>query len=95
MCFLSIVLCGTRILGHHVLGSCHPFPGRPTRFRVFQDSTELGRTGAHFYLTIGTIETFEEQLKPTASDAEILHTLCCASEFSNIKVTVVTVTVGV
>ena len=50
------------------------------------DSTELGRTAAHFYLTVGTIETFEEHLKPTAGDPEILHTLCCAAEFANIKV---------
>eukprot|EP00966_Prymnesium_polylepis_P087832 2032115-Prymnesium_polylepis.1 len=49
------------------------------------DATELGRTAAHFYLTVGTIETFEEQLRPTASDGDILHTLCCAAEFANIK----------
>ncbi|KAL1514923.1 hypothetical protein AB1Y20_004002 [Prymnesium parvum] len=49
------------------------------------DATDLGRTAAHFYLTVGTIEAFEERLKPTASDGDVLHAVSCAAEFANIK----------
>ena len=50
------------------------------------DATELGRTASHYYLGVKTIEVFDELLRPAANEADILHTLCCASEFSNIKV---------
>ena len=50
------------------------------------DPTELGRTASHFYLSVGTVETFNEMLSPNGNEADILHTLCSASEFSQIKV---------
>ena len=50
------------------------------------DATELGRTASHYYLSVGTIETFDELLSPTGNEADILHTLTCAAEFSQIKV---------
>ena len=50
------------------------------------DATELGRTASHFYLSVGTVETFEEMVAPTSTEADILHALCHAAEFSNIKV---------
>ena len=50
------------------------------------DATELGRTASHYYLSVGTVETFNEMVQPTGTEADILHTLCCAAEFTNIKV---------
>jgi hypothetical protein len=35
---------------------------------------------------VDTVETFNEMLSPTSNEAEILHTLCSAAEFSQIKV---------
>ena len=63
--------------------------GRMIRFHEASgslDPTELGRTSSHFYLSVATVETFNEMLSPTSNEAEILHTLCCAAEFSQIKV---------
>ena len=37
-------------------------------------------------LSVGTVETFNEMLSPNGNEADILHTLCSASEFSQIKV---------
>ena len=50
------------------------------------DPTELGRTASHFYLSVETVEMFNEQNAPTQNESDILHTLCCAAEFSQIKV---------
>jgi hypothetical protein len=50
------------------------------------DPTELGRIASHFYLSVQTIEAFSEQWHERASEADILHTLCSASEFANMKV---------
>lgn len=50
------------------------------------DPTELGRIASHFYLSVQTVEAFSEQWHERASEADILHTLCSASEFANMKV---------
>ena len=50
------------------------------------DATELGRTASHFYLSVGTIETFDEMMGMQNSEADILHMFAHAAEFSNIKV---------
>lgn len=50
------------------------------------DATEQGRTAAHYYLGVGTIEIFDEMISPTAAEADILDCLCHSSEFSQIKV---------
>ena len=50
------------------------------------DATELGRTASHYYLSVETIEMFNEMNAPTQNESDILHTLCCAAEFSQIKV---------
>ena len=39
-------------------------------------------------LQVATIETFSEMWRETSTEADILHTLSCAGEFSNIKVSV-------
>ena len=50
------------------------------------DATEQGRTAAHYYLSVGTIEIFDEKISPTIAEADILDTLCHSAEFTNIKV---------
>lgn len=35
---------------------------------------------------VGTVETFNDELSATANEADILHTLCMAAEFAQIKV---------
>ena len=32
------------------------------------DATELGRTASHYYLSVGTVETFNEQLMATGNE---------------------------
>ena len=50
------------------------------------DATDLGRTASHYYLSVETIEAWAEQMTRGSHEPHIFHTLCCASEFSNIKV---------
>ena len=40
------------------------------------------------FLQVATIERFSEMWRETSTEADILHTLSCAGEFSNIKVRV-------
>ena len=49
------------------------------------DATELGRTASHFYLSVGTIETFNEMNRAGKRGRHPAHARC-AAEFSNIKV---------
>ena len=50
--------------------------------------TDLGRVASHFYIRAVSVATFNEMLgdlpSPTASD--LLHVICCANEFENVKV---------
>eukprot|EP01083_Nonionella_stella_P140495 430948_1 len=49
-------------------------------------TTDLGRVASHFYLTHDTIATFNEYMKPSMSDIEILRVFSLAGEFKNITV---------
>lgn len=50
--------------------------------------TDLGRVASHFYLQNESVATFNEELKlnkfPT--DADLMHLICCACEFENVRV---------
>jgi len=50
------------------------------------DATDLGRTASHFYLSVETIERWAELMHQGDREPTIFHTLCHASEFTNIKV---------
>jgi activating signal cointegrator complex subunit 3 len=49
---------------------------------------DRGRVAAHFYIQTESIASFNEllSLKPYPSDADLLRTICCAAEFSNMKI---------
>jgi activating signal cointegrator complex subunit 3 len=49
-------------------------------------STDLGRTASTFYIDHETIMTFNESLKPSLDEAELLSIVCQAHEFENIMV---------
>lgn len=44
-------------------------------------STDLGRIASHYYVTHSTIATFNEHLKPTMTDIELLRLFALADEF--------------
>lgn len=44
-------------------------------------STELGRIASHYYVTYNTIAAFNEHLKPTMGDIELLRLFSLADEF--------------
>lgn len=41
----------------------------------------MGRIASHYYVTYSTIARFNEQLKPTMGDIELLRLFCMADEF--------------
>lgn len=49
-------------------------------------ATALGRVASHYYVAHPTIATFNEKLKPTLSDIELLRVFSLASEFRNVVV---------
>ena len=49
-------------------------------------ATDLGRTASHFYVKFGTIEMFNERMKPVMNEAEIISMLAMATEFEQLKV---------
>ena len=53
--------------------------GGVNRARTYPDSRSV---------QVATIETFSEMWRETSTEADILHTLSCAGEFSNIKASV-------
>ena len=48
--------------------------------------TELGRIASHFYCTNQTMSTYNQLLKPTLSEIELLRIFSLSSEFRNITV---------
>lgn len=49
-------------------------------------STYLGRTASYFYITLETIEHFNNTIYPIISEAEIIYMMCGASEFIDMQV---------
>lgn len=49
-------------------------------------STHLGRTASYFYITLPTIEIFNERIEPFMTEAEIIYMMCSASEFNDMQV---------
>ncbi|KAF0687130.1 Aste57867_21101 [Aphanomyces stellatus] len=48
--------------------------------------TNLGRVASHYYITHGTIETFNEMLSQYMEDEDVLHVICSSSEFEQVQV---------
>ena len=50
--------------------------------------TDMGRVASHFYIQNESIATFNELLArmPNASEAQLIHVICSACEFVNVKV---------
>nr|XP_023027359.1 putative U5 small nuclear ribonucleoprotein 200 kDa helicase [Leptinotarsa decemlineata] len=48
--------------------------------------TELGRIASHYYCTYGSMQTYNQQLKPMLSDIELFRVFSLSSEFRNITV---------
>jgi activating signal cointegrator complex subunit 3 len=50
--------------------------------------TDLGRVAAHFYIQAESVATFNDKLGnyESLSDADLLHLVCCATEFENVKI---------
>lgn len=48
--------------------------------------TNMGRTASYFYVTLSTIEKFNEFLTPHMTDSAILNLMCLAGEFEQIQV---------
>mmetsp|Transcript_22044 Transcript_22044/g.47942 ORF Transcript_22044/g.47942 Transcript_22044/m.47942 type:complete len:2140 (-) Transcript_22044:37-6456(-) len=51
--------------------------------------TNLGRVASHFYIRNQSVHTFNEMLekkRTSPTDADLLHVMCCADEFENVRV---------
>ncbi|EJK66375.1 hypothetical protein THAOC_12711, partial [Thalassiosira oceanica] len=51
--------------------------------------TNMGRVASHFYIRNQSVATFNEmmeQKRDYATDADLLHIMCCADEFENLRV---------
>ncbi|OQR84785.1 hypothetical protein ACHHYP_12807 [Achlya hypogyna] len=48
--------------------------------------TNLGRVASHYYITHGTIETFNDLLARDMDDATVLNVICSSTEFEQVKV---------
>ncbi|KAG7298292.1 hypothetical protein JYU34_017890 [Plutella xylostella] len=48
--------------------------------------TELGRIASHYYCTHETVQTYNQLLKPTLTEIELLRVFSLSSEFTNIAV---------
>ncbi|KAL6142963.1 hypothetical protein ACLB2K_061238 [Fragaria x ananassa] len=49
-------------------------------------STDLGRNASHYYITHGTISTYNEHLKPTTRDIELYQLFSLSEEFKYVTV---------
>lgn len=49
-------------------------------------ANEIGRVAAHYYVTHRTVHAFNEHLKPSMGDIELLRVFTLAEEFKNITV---------
>ena len=52
--------------------------------RCFLQVTDLGRIASHYYVTHHTIATYNEHLKPTMGDIELLRLFALSDEFKSI-----------
>jgi len=51
--------------------------------------TNLGRVASHFYIRNQSVATFNEMMEKkrvSPTDADLLHVMCCADEFENLRV---------
>eukprot|EP00984_Skeletonema_dohrnii_P009199 scaffold3511_cov144-Skeletonema_dohrnii-CCMP3373.AAC.8 len=51
--------------------------------------TNLGRTASHFYIRNQSVATFNDMIEKKRSsptDADLIHVMCCADEFENVRV---------
>uniref|UniRef100_A0A1B0CDX6 U5 small nuclear ribonucleoprotein 200 kDa helicase n=1 Tax=Lutzomyia longipalpis TaxID=7200 RepID=A0A1B0CDX6_LUTLO len=48
--------------------------------------TDLGRTASHFYIKYDTVEVFNEMMRQTMTEAEIIEMMSHAQEFQQLKV---------
>ena len=48
--------------------------------------TDLGRVAAYYYVSHHTVSVYNEHLKPTMSDIELLRLFALSTDFSNIAV---------
>ena len=49
-------------------------------------ATDLGRIASHYYITYHTLATYNEHLKPTMGDVELLRLFALSDEFKYIIV---------
>ncbi|EAL72371.1 DEAD/DEAH box helicase [Dictyostelium discoideum AX4] len=49
-------------------------------------STELGKVASHYYITNSSMSIYQEHLKPSMSDIELLRVFSLSSEFKNVVV---------
>jgi pre-mRNA-splicing helicase BRR2 len=60
---------------------CLPSPRRYDRRTGNFQVTDLGRIASHYYVTYTTLAAFNEHLKPTMGDIELLRLFSLADEF--------------
>lgn len=48
--------------------------------------TDLGRISSHFYISNISVETYNEQMRPGMTDAELFNLIAQSNEFENLKV---------
>lgn len=49
-------------------------------------ASDLGRTCSYYYINLRSVEVFKEKISSYMTEADILHMMCLASEFANVKV---------
>ena len=54
---------------------------RPEPFPHLLQVTDLGRIASHYYITYHTIATYNEHLKPTMGEIELLRLFALSEEF--------------
>lgn len=56
--------------------------------------TNLGRTASYFYINVDTMEEINRLIMPNMTEADILRLMCKASEFEQIQVCTLQVTLS-
>jgi len=59
----------------------HPARKSPTRGRARAQSTDLGRIASHYYVKYHSLATYNDHLKPTMGDIELLRLFALSDEF--------------
>ena len=60
----------------------HRYERKSGQFQV----TDLGRVAAYYYVSHSTVAVYNEFLKPTLSDIELLRLFSLSKDFANISV---------